>query len=56
MIGYQSESLDNYYDFLETYGNKYATVEDKKAQELISEPIAKAMIESNTFYQNHLED
>ena len=56
MIGYQSESLDNYYDFLETYGNKYATVEDKKAQELISEPIARDMIQSNTFYQNHLED
>tara|TARA_R110000744_G_scaffold130027_1_gene237542 strand:+ start:550 stop:1539 length:990 start_codon:yes stop_codon:yes gene_type:complete len=56
MIGYQSESLDNYYDFLETYGNKYATVEDKKAQELISEPIARDMIESNTFYQNHLEE
>ena len=55
-INYQSQVLDDFTDFKETYGNYHATTEDKKAQELISEPIARAMIESNAFYQNSLED
>ena len=55
-INYQSKSLDDYNDFLDTYGNKYATVDDKKAQEAISEPIARAMIENNAFYKNSLKD
>ena len=56
MINYQSQVLDDFTEFKETYGNYHATADDKKAQELISEPIARAMIESNAFYQNSLED
>ena len=56
MINYQSQVLDDFTEFKETYGNYHATAEDRKAQELISEPIARAMIESNAFYQNSLED
>ena len=56
MINYQSQVLDDFTEFKETYGNYHATAEDRKAQELISEPIVRAMIESNAFYQNSLED
>ena len=35
------------------YGGREATVEDKKVQELIAEPIAKKAIEDNNFYKNH---
>ena len=56
MIGYQSELLDNYHGFLETYGNKQATVEDKKVQEDIAFPISESWKDSNNFYQNSLKD
>ena len=56
MIGYQSELLDNYHGFLETYGNKQATVEDKKVQEDIAFPISETWKENNHFYQNSLKD
>ena len=56
MINYQSQVLDDFTEFKETYGNYHATAEDRKAQELIAEPIVKEMIESNAFYQNSLED
>ena len=56
MIGYQSEALDNYHEFMESYGNRQATVEDKKVEELIAEPIARKAIEDNHFYKNHTED
>ena len=56
MIGYQSELLDNYHGFLETYGNKQATVEDKKVQEDIAFPISESWKEDNHFYQNSLKD
>ena len=56
MIGYQSEALDNYHEFMESYGNRQATVEDKKVEELIAEPISNEWKENNNFYQNHLED
>ena len=52
-IQYQSQVLDDYMDFLNNYGNKQATVEDKKVQELIAEPIANEWKEDNNFYQNH---
>ena len=55
-ISYESKVLDDYMDFLNNYGNKQATIEDKKVQELIAEPIANDMIESNTFYQNQLKN
>jgi len=51
-IGYQSESLDRYHAFMEQYGNKYATVEDKANAEKLAEPIAQEMIESNPFVQH----
>jgi hypothetical protein len=53
VINYQSENLDDYHEFLSTYGNQQATTEDKKVQELIAEPIANAWKENNNFYQNH---
>ena len=56
MIGYQSELLDNYHGFLETYGNKQATVEDKKVQEDIAFPISESWKDDHNFYQNSLED
>ena len=55
-ISYESQVLTDYMDFLNNYGNKQATIEDKKVQELIAEPIANDMIESNTFYQNQLKN
>ena len=56
MIKYQSEALDNYFEFMESYGNRYATTEDKKVQEAIAEPIVRKAIEDNLFYKNHTED
>ena len=56
VIEYKSKVLDNYMDFLNNYGNKQATVEDKKIQEEIAIPIANAWKDDNNFYQNHLED
>jgi hypothetical protein len=55
-IGYQSEVLDRYNAFMEQYGNKYATVEDKAFEEAIAEPIAQKMIEDNHFVQNQLKN
>ena len=56
LINYQSEELDNYHEFMNTYGNRHATVEDKKVEEEIAIPIANEWKENNNFYQNHLED
>jgi hypothetical protein len=56
LIGYQSEALDKYFEFMESYGNRSATIEDKKVQETIAEPIARKAIEDNHFYKNHTED
>ena len=56
LIHYQSKALDNYHEFMITYGNVHATVEDKKVQEAIAEPIARQAIEDNAFYQNSLEE
>ena len=55
-IQYQSQVLDDYMDFMSNYGDRQATVEDKKVQELIAEPIANEWKEDHNFYQNHLED
>ena len=55
-ISYESQVLTDYMDFLNNYGNQQATVEDKKVQELIAEPIANEWKEDHNFYQNHLED
>jgi len=56
LIHYQSKVLDDYHEFLGKYGNLEATVEDKKVEEAIAEPIANAWKDDNNFYQNHLED
>ena len=56
MINYQSDTLDKYNAFMEQYGNKYATVEDKAFEEAIAEPIAQKMIEDNHFVQNQLKN
>ena len=55
-IEYGSQVLDDYYGFMDTYGNKQATIEDKKVQELIAEPISNEWKENNNFYQNHLDE
>jgi len=55
-IQYQSQVLTDYNDFMNNYGGREATVEDKKVQELIAEPIARKAIEDNHFYKNHTED
>ena len=56
LIGYQSETLDKYHAFLDTYGNRQATVDDKKVEEEFATPISNEWKENNNFYQNHLED
>tara|TARA_R110000751_G_scaffold282790_1_gene386055 strand:+ start:216 stop:1205 length:990 start_codon:yes stop_codon:yes gene_type:complete len=56
MIGYQSEILDDYHGFLETYGGREATVEDKKIEELVAIPIANEWKEDSLFYQSNSED
>ena len=55
-IEYKSQVLTDYNDFMNNYGGREATVEDKKVQELIAEPIANEWKENNNFYQNHLEE
>ena len=55
VVGYQSESLDKYFDFLTNYGNRIATEQDKQLQADIAEPIAREMIENNLFYQNKVK-
>jgi hypothetical protein len=55
-IEYKSKVLTDYMDFLSKYGNQQATVEDKKIQELIAEPISNEWKEDHRFYQNNLED
>ena len=54
VMNYQSQVLDDYNEFLNTYGNKQATVEDKKVEEEIAEPIANAWKDDHNFYQNSL--
>ena len=56
MISYQSDTLDKYNKFMESYGNYLATAEDWDRQSLIAEPIAREMIESNDFYKNDLKN
>jgi hypothetical protein len=54
-IQYQSQVLTDYMDFMNNYGSRQATVEDKKVEERIAETIAEEMIEDNLFYQNKLK-
>ena len=51
-VQYQSELLGKYHDFLNNSNFRYATAQDKALEESIAEPIAKNMIESNSFWQN----
>jgi len=55
-IGYQSEVLDRYHAFIEQYGNKVATDEDKANAEKLAEPIAYEMIMNNNFVQNQIRN
>tara|TARA_R110000803_G_scaffold205981_1_gene272973 strand:- start:890 stop:1870 length:981 start_codon:yes stop_codon:yes gene_type:complete len=55
VIGYKNKVLTDYSEFLSNYGGREATIEDKKTQELISEPIANAWKEDHTFYKNNLD-
>jgi hypothetical protein len=55
-IGYQSEALDRYHAFMDKYGNKVATVEDKANAEKLAEPVAQKMIMNNNFVQNQLRN
>ena len=41
---------------MESYGNKYATAQDKANAEKLAEPIAKEMIENNNFVQNQIRN
>ena len=56
VIEYKSQILTDYMDFMNTYGNRQATTDDKKVEEEIALPIANEWKENNNFYQNHLED
>mgnify|MGYP003637184029 FL=1 len=56
VMNYQSQVLDDYNKFLNTYGNVHATIEDKKVEETIAEPIANAWKDDHNFYQNSLEE
>ena len=56
VMNYQSQVLDDYNKFLNTYGNIHATIEDKKVEEAIAEPIANEWKDDHNFYQNSLED
>ena len=56
VMNYQSQVLDDYMEFIDSYGNQQATTEDKKVQELIAEPIANEWKETHNFYQNSLRD
>ena len=55
VIHYESELLTEFHAFMESYGNKYATAQDKALEESIAEPIAKNMIENNHFWKNQNE-
>ena len=50
VIHYYSDAYTQYQKFLAGYGNQQATIEDKHNQELIAQPIAKEMLESNLWY------
>ena len=50
VIHYYSDAYTQYQKFLAGYGNQQATIEDKHSQELIAQPIAKEMLESNLWY------
>jgi len=50
-VQYQSELLGKYHEYLNN-NFRYATAQDKALEESIAEPIAKNMIESNSFWQN----
>ena len=52
IVKYQNKVLDDYFEFLNSYGNRQATSEDKREQEIISEPIVQKMFEDNHFYKN----
>ena len=54
-MNYQSRVLDDYYEFMNGYGNKYATAQDKQIQVDIAEPIAQKMLDDNHFYKNSLK-
>jgi cytochrome c553 len=56
VIHYESELLTEFHAFMESYGNKIATVEDKVNAEKLAEPIAKEMIENNNFVQHQLRN
>ena len=56
LIHYQSEVLDNYNDFMKTYGGREATIEQKNVEEVIASAIVKEQLEDNHFYQNHRGD
>jgi hypothetical protein len=55
LIGYESKVLDDYDEFMISYGNIIATVEDRQVQADIAEPIARELIEDNMFYQNQIK-
>ena len=55
VIEYKSQVLTDYNDFMNNYGGREATVEDKKVQELIAEPIANEWKSDHLFYKNHEE-
>lgn len=55
-IEYESQVLDDYYGFMENYGNRQATIEDKKVEEEIAIPIANEWKEDHNFYQNQLKN
>ena len=54
-MNYQSQALNDYMDFMNQYGNKHATIQDKQIQADIAKPIAQKMLEDNHFYKNSLE-
>ena len=54
-INYQSQVLDDYMEFMNNYGNKHATAQDKQIQADIAEPIANEWKKDHNFYQNSLE-
>ena len=56
VIHYESELLTEFHAFMESYGNKYATVQDKANAEKLAEPIAKEMIENNNFVQHQIRN
>jgi hypothetical protein len=54
-ISYYSPIIEEYTFFMQDYGNRIATLHDKQVQANLAEPVAREMIESNQFYQNHKE-